>query len=180
MRARIDSLTARRHFPLLAVALLGAVLIFSKLGGRGIANYDDCFYAQKAKEVLSTGSWMTMYHAGEPSFENPPGFIWLQALSYMAFGVSDFTAILPSALSGLLAIVLVYFLARELLGPGAGWPSALVMATTPFFLKYARHAMIDVTLTLFSVLALYAAVLAVRKDRRWWLVWGTASAFCIA
>jgi 4-amino-4-deoxy-L-arabinose transferase-like glycosyltransferase len=179
MRAATERLTTHRHFPLLAVVFLGAVLIFSKLGGRGIANYDDCFYAQKAKEILSSGSWMTMTHAGVPSFENPPGFIWLQALSYLLFGVGDFSAVFPSALFGVLTVVLVYFYSRELTGPGAAWPSAFVMATTFFFLKYARHAMIDVTLTFFSALALYAAVLAVRKDRRWFLLWGASTAFCV-
>jgi 4-amino-4-deoxy-L-arabinose transferase-like glycosyltransferase len=179
MRAGLVRLTSHRHFPLFAVALLATVLIFSKLGGRGIANYDDCFYAQKAKEILSSDSWMTMYHAGVPSFENPPGFIWLQALSFLLFGVSDFSAIFPSALFGVLTVVLVYFFSRELSGPGAGWPSAFVMATTFFFLKYARHAMIDVTLTFFSALALYAAVLALRRDRRWFLLWGAAAAICV-
>jgi 4-amino-4-deoxy-L-arabinose transferase-like glycosyltransferase len=179
MRAALERITSHRHFPLLAATLIGAVLIFSKLGGRGIANYDDCFYAQKAKELLSTGSWMTLYHAGQPSFENPPGFIWLQAFSYILFGVGDFSAIFPSALFGVLTIVLVYFFSRELSGPGAAGPAAFVMATTFFFIKYARHAMIDVTLTFFVTLALHAAVLALRRDRRWFLLWGAAAGFCI-
>ncbi len=167
------------HLPLIAAALFGAVLIFSRLGVNGIANYDDCFYAQKAKELLQTGSWMTLHHAGAPSFENPPGFIWLQAISYMAFGVSDFSAIFPSALFGVLTIILVYFLARELSGPAAAGPSAFVMATTFFFIKYARHAMIDVALTFFVTLAIHAAILAARRDRRYFILWGAAVSACV-
>lgn len=167
------------RLPLIAATLFGAVLIFSRLGVNGIANYDDCFYAQKAKEILQTGSWMTLHHAGAPSFENPPGFIWLQALSYLVFGVSDFSAIFPSALFGVLAIVLVYFLARELSGPAAAGPSAFVMASTFFFVKYARHAMIDVALTFFVTLAIHAAILAVRRDRRYFMLWGAAVSVCV-
>lgn len=179
MRHAPERSASGRYASLFAATLLGAVLIFSKLGGRGLANYDDCFYAQKAKEVLSSGSWMTLYHGGLPSFENPPGFIWLQALSYLVLGVGDFSAIFPSALFGVLTIALVWFFARELFGEGAAGPSALVMATTMFFVKYARHAMIDVTLTFFTTLALLAAVLAVRRDRRWFLAWGAAAGFCV-
>jgi 4-amino-4-deoxy-L-arabinose transferase-like glycosyltransferase len=175
----LHRISSQRHFSLAAATLLGAVLIFSRLGVNGIANYDDCFYAQKAKEVLGTGSWMTLHHAGVPSFENPPGFIWLQAFSYLLFGVGDFGAIFPSALFGVLTIVLVWFFARELLGPASAGPSSFVMATTFFFIKYARHAMIDVALTFFVTLALYAALLAVRRNGRYFLLWGAAVSVCV-
>ncbi len=155
---------------------IGAVLVFSNLGGDGIANYDDAFYAQKAKEVWQTGSWMTVHYAGRPAFENPPGYIWLAALSYKVFGTNDFGAIFPSALFGLLTMLLVYFFAKSLYGAGTAPLAGFILSTTFFFIKYARHAMIDVTLSFFVTLALMAAWSAARGDRRWFLLWGTAVA----
>ena len=42
------------------IVVLAGTLLFAKLGENGLANYDDCFYAQKAKEVLASGNWMTL------------------------------------------------------------------------------------------------------------------------
>lgn len=164
---------------LFAATIIGAVLIFSKLGGNGIANYDDCFYAQKGKEVLRTGSWMTLYYNGSPSFENPPFFIWLVAISFWIFGVGDFPAILPSALFGVLTIVLIFFLVRTLYDDWTAFASGVVLSTTFFFVKYARHAMIDVTLSFFVTLALLALLLAIGRDRRYFLLWGLSISACV-
>ena len=157
MSAAVRRIYSHEGIRILSAIFIGAVLIFSKLGGDGIANYDDAFYAQKAKEIWQTGSWMTLHYAGAPAFENPPGFIWLVALSYKIFGVNDFGAIFPSALFGVLTMVLVYFFGRSLFGAGTAPVAAFVMATTLYFIKYARHAMIDVTLSFFVTAALLAA-----------------------
>ncbi|HLB01405.1 MAG TPA: glycosyltransferase family 39 protein [Bacteroidota bacterium] len=179
MSAAVRRIYSHEGIRILSAIFIGAVLIFSKLGGDGIANYDDAFYAQKAKEIWQTGSWMTLHYAGAPAFENPPGFIWLVALSYKIFGVNDFGAIFPSALFGVLTMVLVYFFGRSLFGAGTAPVAAFVMATTLYFIKYARHAMIDVTLSFFVTAALLAAWTAARSGRRYFLAWGTAVAVCV-
>jgi len=179
MTTPAKSIFSREPIRAFSAILIGAVLVFSKLGGDGIANYDDAFYAQKAKEIGQTGSWMTMHYAGKPAFENSPGLLWLAALSYRVFGTNDFGAIFPSALFGVLTMLLVYFFARSLYGGMTAPAAGFVMATTFFFIKYARHAMIDVTLSFFVTLALAAAWTAAHKDRRYFLAWGAAVAACV-
>ncbi|HEV8537543.1 MAG TPA: glycosyltransferase family 39 protein [Bacteroidota bacterium] len=161
------------------ILLLGATIIFSKLGGHGLANYDDCFYAQKAKEILETGDWLTMHFNRQPAWENPPFFIWMIALSYRIFGVGEFAAKFPSAFFGLATILLVYHIAGKLYNAWTAFFSSLVLSTTFIFTRYARHAMMDVTLSFFVCLALYAASLALEKDRRYFLLWGASIGICI-
>lgn len=154
------------------VIFLFTVLAFSQLSLGGLPTYDDCYYAQKAKEILQTGDWLTMRTNGIPRFDNPPLFMWLVALSFQVFGVNEFAARLPSALLGLVTVVLTYFFARRLSGPWAGFYSAFVLSTTLLFVRYSRRAMTDVTLTFFVTLALFALFLGVNKDRRYFLLWG--------
>lgn len=159
----------------LAVVLwLAAVLFFSHLAGNGLPNYDDAYYAQKAKEILHSGDWLTLTHNRQPRFDNPPFFMWLVAISFAVFGVSDLAARLPSALLGVATVALTWSFGRRLAGDGAGFLSASVLATTLLFARYARRAMTDVTLTFFVCLALYALVRALGNERRWFLVGGVA------
>jgi 4-amino-4-deoxy-L-arabinose transferase-like glycosyltransferase len=167
------------RFQLALVVLIAAVLMFSKLGGNGLANYDDCFYAEKAKEVLQTGEWMTMHYNHVPAFENTPFYIWLIALMYKIIGVSEYSAKFPSAFFGVATVALVYFFARYLINAWMGFFSSLVLSTTFIFTRYARHAMFDVTLTFFVTLAIFALVLAVRRDPRYYLLWGLSIAVCV-
>ena len=160
------------RFQVLLITFLATVMIFSKLGGSGLANYDDCFYAQKAKEILQTGSWMTMHYNHEPAFENSPFFLWMIAISYKIFGISEFAAKFPSALMGVATILLVYALARRLYNNWTAFFAAFILSTTFIFTRYARHAMIDVTLTFFVCSAFLALTLALRQNRRFFLLWG--------
>jgi len=159
------------HRGLLALAAAG--ILFARLGDTHLANYDDCFYAQKAKEMLRGGDWLTPTWAGELRVENPPFFLWLMMLSFAALGVTNYAAILPSALAGVLCVVLVHRLAEELeMDAFAAWSAAFVLVTTQYFMKYAKHAMFDVFLTLLFVLAMLAYRRALAGERRWYLLVG--------
>src|SRR5919109_4008876 len=118
MRCCIDD--SRREFPtapvarcathrlhLLVLIGLSSVLPFSKLHKGGLSGYDDALYAHEGKQMLLTGDWWNVVNNGLPNFEYPPMFIWLEALSMKMWGISDFAAKFPAALSGLLCIVLV-------------------------------------------------------------------------
>lgn len=151
---------------LLVLAGLAALLLLAQLGATPLANFDDCYYAQKAKEMVHSGNWGIPRYGGTPRFDNAPLFLWCMALSFTLLGISNFAAILPSALAGVASIAFVFRLARRLGYPSfAAWCSAIVLLTTVYFTKYARHAMFDVFLTLLFLLALdaYLSVLAGRR-----------------
>ncbi len=152
--------------------LFALTIFFTRLGLNGMANYDDCFYAEKAKEILQNHRWWVLTYNQSPAFENPPLFMWLIALSYKVFGVGVYAAKFPSALMGLCNVFLIYFLGRNLFNPWAGFFAAFILATTYPILKYSRHAMMDVALTFLVVSALYCLLLALRKNRAYFLLWG--------
>ncbi len=174
-RQDLDDLALSERIQLGVLALFTLSIYFSKLGLNGMANFDDCFYAEKAKEILQNHKWWTLTYNHHPAFENPPFYMWLAALSYKIFGIGVFAAKFPSALMGFLNVMLVYHLGKYLFHRRVGLYAGFILATTYPFLKYSRHAMVDVTLTFFVVSALFLFLLALRKDRRFFLLWG----FCI-
>jgi 4-amino-4-deoxy-L-arabinose transferase-like glycosyltransferase len=156
--------------------LFSLTIFFTRLGPGGMANFDDCFYAEKAKEILQNHQWWILTFDHSPAFENPPLYMWLTALSYKLFGISVYAAKFPSALMGLLNVLLIYSLGRYLFNPWVGRFAAFILATTDPFFKYSRHAMVDVTLTFFIVSALYCLLLALRKNRLYFIFWGLSIA----
>ena len=157
--------------------LLAAGILFARLGEGHLANFDDCYYAEKAKEMVRGGDWLTPHFAGTARLDNPPLFLWLQAVAFLVFAVNDWAAIFWSALSGALCVPLLYRLARRRLGldPFESWSAAIALLTTQYFLKYARHAMFDVFLTLLFLIAIYAYVRAVQGERKSFLLFGLAT-----
>lgn len=156
------------------LTLFSMTVFFCKLNSNGLANYDDCFYAEEAKEILKTGQWMILHYNGAAAYHNAPLFMWLMALSFKIFGLSVYAAKFPSALMGLLTVFLIYALGRFLFTSTHGFFAAFVLTTTYPFFKYARHAMLDVTLAFFVTLALLGLVLALRKDPKYFWLWGVA------
>jgi 4-amino-4-deoxy-L-arabinose transferase-like glycosyltransferase len=154
--------------------LLASLLLFAKLGQGHLANYDDCYYAQKAKEMVESGDWLTPHFAGRARFDNPPLFLWLMAGMFALFGVSDFNAIFLSALSGVLCVGLLHRIALRLVSPSVAFLSAFVLLATQYFTKYARHAMFDVFLTLLFLIGIYAYLRARGGSPRWYLLLGAA------
>jgi len=157
-RLRVMLLDPRAHATILTAC--AALILFARAGASPLANYDDAFYAEKAKQMLRTGDWLTPHFAGSVRLDNPPLFLWLMAMSFAVLGVNSFAAVLWSALAGVTCVALTHRLARRL-GSDAfeSWAAALVLLATGYFLKYANHAMFDV----FTTALFLAVILAYRR-----------------
>lgn len=154
-RLRALLLDPRAHAALLLAG--AALIVFARAGVGPLANYDDAYYAEKAKQMLRTGDWLTPRFAGVERLDNPPLVLWLMAASFAVLGVTNFAAVLWSALAGVACVVATHRLALRLgRGPFEAWAAAVVLLGTGYFLKYSNHAMFDVILTLLFLCALLA------------------------
>ena len=142
----------------------------------GITNFDDAFYAQKAKEIYESGNLWIVTHGGTPSFENPPLPFWLMALAYGIFGVSSFSAVFFSGLFGTGIVVLTYRLADHLYKDSwIAFIASLVLLFPGIFIDSSRRAMVDIPLAFFVTLALFSFIKA-KKYKPWYLLFGLATA----
>lgn len=175
----ISAVNANHRFHLAAITCLAALLLFANLHVGGLSGYDDAFYAHEGRRMLESGDWWNVRFNGNLNFEYPPLFIWLEAASFAALGISDFTAKFPSALLGLLIILLVFLLAKEL--SESFWLpilSAWILMLSQYFMKYAMHAMTDVPFVFFFTLAVFAYVKALKKPN-YFILFGIAVALGI-
>ena len=177
-RLRALLLDPRAHFVLLTAC--AALVIFARAGAGPLANYDDAYYAEKAKQMLRTGDWLTPRFAGIERLDNPPLFLWLMAGSFALLGVTSFAAVLWSALAGVACVALTHRLARRL-GCDAfeSFASGLVLLGTGYVLKYANHAMFDVFLAALFLLVLLAYRRAWEGERPAWIAIGAISGLAV-
>lgn len=159
---RIDRLV---FFLILFLAIFG---LFYRLGS-GVLYWDEAIYAQIAKEMIESGSWLTPHWNGHEWFEKPPAYFWTTALLFKLCKVSEFWARAPSALSGVGVVLVSYLIALRLYRRAAGVGAALIILSTELFVFYARFGTTDTMLTFFILLAGYGYLRA-EDDERWWLL----------
>ncbi len=167
---------------LLLVTVAALVLFTYGLGVGALWDHDETTYTQVAREMLQRRDLFSLQVGGQPWFDKPPLFMWLQALTGHFFGFTEFTARIWSALFGAVAVAATFLLARLLYGSKAAVLAAAFLATTMQFLVSSRIAVLDPTLLAFMLLALYMYLVAYttgsRRAHLWawvWAGWATAT-----
>ena len=141
-----------RRVALTAIAVL-AGLLYAWAMGRDTLEY---YYAAADRSMAM--SWHNFVFgafdpAGTITVDKLPGALWLQALSVRAFGLHTWAIILPQAIEGILAVLVLYRAVRRLAGPAAGLIAALVLAVSPATVALDRENISDSLLILLLVLA---------------------------
>ena len=104
-----DTATADERRWLLALLLLAIAARVATLSAYPLMDNTEARYAEIARKMVETGDWvMPQFEYGVPFWSKPPLSIWLTSLSYVAFGVGEFSARLPSLLTCLIAAWLTY------------------------------------------------------------------------
>jgi 4-amino-4-deoxy-L-arabinose transferase-like glycosyltransferase len=136
------------------LGLVCVVMLLANLGSPALFDPDEGRNAEKAREILILNDWVTPHHNFLPTLDKPIFYYWLVALSLKFFGVNEAAARLPSVLSALGCILLVYLYARRRWGVGEALWSSLVLVTSLGFFVFARVVIFDMPLTFFLTLAL--------------------------
>jgi len=135
-----------------AIALLVALLVplyGARLGAAPLFDRDEAFYAESAREMVARHDWLTPWFNGEPRFDKPILYYWLQLGSRAVLGESEAAARLPSALAAC-ALVLGTFVALDgLAGTGVALAASLLLALATETVALGRLAIPDATFALF-------------------------------
>ncbi len=146
-----------KHVPLIFVLLCGAVLFGINVWGYNLWAPDEPRFAQVAREILDTGDWIVMHVNGEPYYEKPPLMFWTIAVFSLPLGdVTELTARMPSILGALATLLLTFLLAERMYGKRVAFASSVVLMTMALFWWQARTAQIDMFLTAWTTLTLFA------------------------
>jgi 4-amino-4-deoxy-L-arabinose transferase-like glycosyltransferase len=134
-----------------------ATLFFLPLGGRALWNSDEGRYAEIAREMLVLKDWLSPHLNYVLYFEKPPLMYWLTAASLAVFGQNEFAARFWCAVFGVLTVGVVYLIGKEWKNERTGLLSGSILATSLGFFCLTQYLVLDMALTFWMALALYAS-----------------------
>lgn len=176
--------SARIEILYVAVILLVCfILYFPALGKMSLWDTDEALYAQIAREMSRSGDYLTTQWNGQPWYCHPPLYFWMTAATARILGWNALAARLPSAVFGILTVVLVFFLGRLLFGSRAGFWAAMVASTTLQVWLQSRMAILDMPFLFFitlSVLFFYMGFVSPRPSWHYLGFWVSAGLAVLA
>jgi 4-amino-4-deoxy-L-arabinose transferase-like glycosyltransferase len=131
----------------------------------------DAVQAQIARNMLTSGDWVTPRLDGVVYLEKAPLIYWLIAGSYKIFGVHDWVARIPVALSCLAVCWVTTAFGLWAFGRRAGFYAGLCAATCVGLFLFTRVLIPDVMLTFTIALAMWAFLRALDEEEphpRFW------------
>jgi 4-amino-4-deoxy-L-arabinose transferase-like glycosyltransferase len=146
------------------VAIVGVLDLWSLT----ISGYANGYYAEAA--LAASKSWTALLtNAADPSrlmsLDKGPLPDWIMGLSSRVFGFSSLSLLLPNALYGIAAVVVLYDLVRRTLGARTALLAALMLAVSPVIVVMARYNNPDALLALLLVASAWALIRALESGR---------------
>ena len=116
----------------------------------------DAVQAQIARNMLTSGDWVTAHLDGVAYLEKAPLIYWVIAGFFRALGPLDWVARLPIALSAIALCLVTAAFGVWAFGKRAGYYAGLTLATCVGLFLFTRILIPDVMLTLTTALAMWA------------------------
>jgi 4-amino-4-deoxy-L-arabinose transferase-like glycosyltransferase len=169
MKLLTDFLTGKEGSPARDLGILAtifAIAFFQFLGRFPLVETDEARYMEIPREMIERGDFITPTLNYVKYFEKPPLHYWVNALSMMIFGETEFAARFFGALWGILGILLVYYIGRRLNGRREGILSALILGTAIGIIVQSRINITDTTLTICMTACLGFFLLAIQENEQ--------------
>lgn len=164
-RGEMKDLLQRRWFLYALIAIIvGAIYLGCVVSPPSLMDDVDAVQAQLAKNMLTSHDWVTPRIDGVLYLEKAPLIYWLIAIFYKVFGVSDWVARLPVALSSIGLALLTTAFGIWAFGKRAGAYAGLVVGTCVGLFLFTRIQIPDVMLTFTITLAMWAFLRALEEE----------------
>ena len=148
----------------LLVLLVGSLLLFGAgIGKRSLWNPNEPVYGEGTREMMVRGNYYLPTVNGIIYSDKPVFYFWtMLAGCLLTGGLSVAGLRLPSVIAGVLSVLLIYRLGRQIFGIRAGFLAAICLASTVMFWWHSQYIQMDQLLS-FLVLASLAACFAAKE-----------------
>lgn len=149
----------------LLFVLAGIVLLIG-LGNPPVSRTQEARVLETARQMLPVPLERRLIPElnGDVRLQKPPLPYWYTAIGLQVFGENEFAGRLPTALLAWLTLLVTYLAVSQLYDVRTGFLAAAMLMGGYLFARHSRLAETDVPATLFTTLAVLAAIRAV-KDR---------------
>ncbi|NJK61322.1 MAG: phospholipid carrier-dependent glycosyltransferase [Synechococcaceae cyanobacterium SM2_3_1] len=149
-----QTLMRQRGLMTFVIGLCAAFLFLAFQGQPVLFDWDELIYASLARQMVVSGDWLSLIINGDPFWEKPPLFMWLQAMAFSWGGLSETTARLPSALASGMTVSGLYGVGVYLWGPALALLWSILLCTSFLPLWFGKTGLIDPLLNLLMLMGL--------------------------
>ncbi len=139
----------------------------------------DATQAQIARNMVTSGDWVTARLDGVPFLEKGPLIYWSMATLYTFFGVHDWLARIPVALASIGLAWLTAAFGVWAFGRKAGLYAGLVVGTCIGLFLFTRILIPDVMLTFTIALSMWAFLRALEEEEAHPRAWAALLGACL-
>jgi len=161
------------------VAFAAAIYLGCLISPPRLMDDVDAVQAQIAVNMLHSGDWVTARLDGVAYLEKSPLIYWLMALSYKIFGVHDWAARMPVALSSIALAWLTAVFGMWAFGARGGFYAGLVMATCTGLFLFTRIQIPDVMVAACMTVSMWSFLRAIDQEERRPRLWAAVLAASI-
>jgi 4-amino-4-deoxy-L-arabinose transferase-like glycosyltransferase len=172
----MDNLIAKikSNYLLFILLWISAIFIFAYAWVPGGLDVDSCNYGVVAKEILRTHKWLKLYDPvyGGVFYYHFPLCIWVTAGLFKIVGISSFSAKLFSMFCGIFLVGALFYFGKLLKNQWVGFFAGISLLFTNHIVRLARQCRMDIPVSLFITLAIFSFILAKRRSRLYYLLFG--------
>ena len=154
-------LSRQEYLFLIIIIVSASVLRVWDLGNVGF-NGDEAVYSGQSATLAGYeefAKYFSIYRA------HPLFLQFIVSLFFSSFGVSDTIARIAPAIFGILTVIFVYFIGKELYDKRVAMVAAIVMTIIPYHIIVSRQVLLDVPLSFFSTLTLFFVIRYLGQDK---------------
>ena len=148
--------TKKIDYNLMLIGLFSFFLFSLNIGGISIFSLDEAKNASCAREMLESKNFIVPTFNYELRTDKPPLHYYFMMLSYLIFGVSEFSARFFSSVFGSLTVMITYFFAKKIFSTKTAILSAIVLISSLHFVFQFHMAVPDPYLIFFINLAFFS------------------------
>ncbi|HEV8046504.1 MAG TPA: glycosyltransferase family 39 protein [Terriglobales bacterium] len=159
------------HLHLILLLVAAAIYLGCIVSPPSLMDDVDAVQAQIARNMLTSGDWVTARLDGVVYLEKAPLIYWTMAVAYATLGAHHWVARLPVALSAIALCWLTFAFGAWAFGKRAGFYAGLCMATCIGLFLFTRILIPDVMLTFTVALGMWAFLRALDEEEahpRFW------------
>ncbi|MDC3148647.1 glycosyltransferase family 39 protein [Prochlorococcus sp. AH-716-I05] len=142
MKLKEENLVINKRlvFFLISILLLVSFSSIFFIENHSLVAHDESLYANRAKLIIDSNNWFTPF---EKAHHKTIGSYWLIALSFKIFGISEFSARLPSYIFSILSSFLLFKIIKDISSLGIGLISIFTLSSSFLWFSYGRYCSPD-------------------------------------